>query len=248
MNKRLGWLKISRGIVNHWLWHDAERLKWWLDLLLMAAWEEKQILHDTHIVTLRRGQMVASVSFLTERWKKSNKTILRFLNMLEDEGMIRREMLHRQTSIITICNYESYQCQEETIVQTIVQTSVQTSKEIKNNLITNEEVASENENETELFSEMRQNDIWQIEAVCMKFKISQEECLKRIDEFELDCKCRSQIHTDRRDIYSHFTNWLKIQQNKEKQQNHERVRQESKDKRRGVEVNATSAKDFTSSF
>lgn len=286
MNKKIGWLKISRGIVNHWLWEDAERLKWWLDLLLMAAWEDKQVLHDTHLVTLRRGQMIASVSLLAERWKKADKTILRFLKMLESEDMIRREMLHRQTSIITICNYESYQCQEESMVQTMLptmiqtinegsvqtirqtindcgsesyphqegvavqtirQTILQTNKELKNNnIIINSACA--NEEEASLFSELRQNEIWQIEAVCMKFKISQEECLKRIDEFELDCKCRNQVHADRQDIYSHFTNWLKIQQRKEKQQNHEGVRQESKDKRRGTEVAATSAKDFSTTF
>ena len=54
-----GWIKINRKIIEHWLWQDAERLKWWLDLLFMASWEERKTTHDAHLITLQRGQMVA---------------------------------------------------------------------------------------------------------------------------------------------------------------------------------------------
>lgn len=136
-----GWIKISRNIQSHWLWSDAERLKWWLDLLFMAAWEEKKVLHDTHLITLQRGQMVASVSFLCRRWKRSNKAVIAYLLMLKSEGMIVRNVMHRQTSIITICNYEKYQVLEEeplhtighTIGHTIAHTIAHTNKEYKNN-------------------------------------------------------------------------------------------------------------------
>lgn len=119
-----GWIKISRDIVNHWLWQDAERLKWWFDLLLMAAWEDRQTMHDAHLFTLRRGQMVASVSYLSDRWGKSHPTIIRFLKMLEDEGMIYRQTLYRQTPIITICNYDKYQVAFDTQVDTLIYTQI----------------------------------------------------------------------------------------------------------------------------
>lgn len=104
-----GWIKISRDLPDHWLWQDAERLKWWLDLIFMAQWEDKQWMHDSHRFILRRGQIVASVSYLVERWKRSKPTVINFLKQLEQDGMIERETLYRQTPIITICNYESYQ-------------------------------------------------------------------------------------------------------------------------------------------
>lgn len=50
-----GWIKINRKIIEHWLWQDAERLKWWLDLLFMASWEERKTTHDAHLITLQRG-------------------------------------------------------------------------------------------------------------------------------------------------------------------------------------------------
>lgn len=119
-----GWIKISREIANHWLWQDAERLKWWLDLLFLAAWEDKQVLHDYHLFVLRRGQIIASISFLSERWGKSHPTIIKFLKLLEVEGMIERRTIYRQTSILTICNYEKYQCNDAPTLYTQIDSIV----------------------------------------------------------------------------------------------------------------------------
>ena len=119
-----GWIKISREIANHWLWQDAERLKWWLDLLFLAAWEDKQVLHDSHLFVLRRGQIIVSISFLSERWGKSHPTIIKFLRLLEGEDMIKRITIYRQTSILTICNYEKYQCNDDSTLNTQIDSIV----------------------------------------------------------------------------------------------------------------------------
>lgn len=103
-----GWIKINRSIVNHWLWGDAERLKWWIDLLFMAAWERKRQLVGKQLVILQRGQLIASLSFLCKRWKRSRTMVEPFLNLLVGEGMIGKD-ISRNISIITILNYEKYQ-------------------------------------------------------------------------------------------------------------------------------------------
>ena len=115
-----GWIKISREIEDHWLWQDAERMRWWIDMLFMASWEDKKVIEDTHLITIKKGQFIASVAFLCKRWGKSNKTIIKYLKLLEDDEMICRDVLHRQTPIITICNYDKYQCNDDNSVQTIV--------------------------------------------------------------------------------------------------------------------------------
>lgn len=115
-----GWIKISREIKDHWLWQDAERLRWWIDMLFMASFEDKKVIEDTHLITIKKGQFIASVAFLCKRWGKSNKTIIKYLKLLEEDEMICREVLHRQTPIITICNYDKYQCNDDNSVQTIV--------------------------------------------------------------------------------------------------------------------------------
>lgn len=128
-----GWIKISREIASHWLWQDAERLKWWLDLLFLAAWEDKQVLHDSHLFVLRRGQIIASISFLSERWGKSHPTIIKFLRLLEGEDMIKRSTIYRQTAILTICNYEKYQCNDDSTLYTQIDSIVdrQNDKKIR---------------------------------------------------------------------------------------------------------------------
>lgn len=153
-----GWIKLSRDITEHWIWQDEFRAKWWVDLLLMASWEDKKVMHDTHVFTLKKGQIIASVSHLAKKWNKSAPTIIKFLKLLESDNMITRETLYRQTSIITICNYERYQASDDTQVYTIIDTSVDTivdtkldtivytnkeNKEIKNNINYNNNNARE---------------------------------------------------------------------------------------------------------
>ena len=123
------WIKINIEITNHWIFQNAEYFKWWFDLLSMASWKDNKVMHDAHLLTLDRGQIIASVSFLSERWKRSKPTIIRFLKLLENEHMITRTLLYRQTPILTICNYDKYQSTVDTQVDTIVDTIVDTNIE-----------------------------------------------------------------------------------------------------------------------
>lgn len=104
-----GWIKISRELPKHWIWQDAERLKWWLDLLLMASWDDGQSLSGgSRLIEIKRGQLVASISFLCQRWHKGHNTVIAFLKMLQEEKMITKETIGN-TTIITICKYNMYQ-------------------------------------------------------------------------------------------------------------------------------------------
>ena len=103
-----GWIKIYRDLQDHWLAQDMEKLGRWTSLLLMAAHEDKKTLVGNQLIELKRGQLIASNSFLAERWNTSERTVLRFLNLLESDSMLHR-CTHRKVTIITICNYDSYQ-------------------------------------------------------------------------------------------------------------------------------------------
>ena len=101
-------IKINRDITSHWLWQDAERLKWWLDLLLMAATEDKKVIHDSHVFTLKKGQVVASLRDLQRRWKTTFKGVRIFISKLESENLISRMFIDKHTTKIEICNYGTY--------------------------------------------------------------------------------------------------------------------------------------------
>lgn len=103
-----GWIKIHREITRHWIFQDAEKFKWWIDLLVMASHEDYKTLVKDELITLKRGQLKVSLSFLATRWGRSKEKVLNFLRLLESDRMIERNS-DRKSTTITICNYNSYQ-------------------------------------------------------------------------------------------------------------------------------------------
>lgn len=103
-----GWIKIYRDIEKHWIAQDMEKFGWWIDLLLLASYEDNKTLLGNSITEVKRGQVIASLRFLAERWNASKDKINAFLKLLVQDGMIIRES-DKNTTLITICNYESYQ-------------------------------------------------------------------------------------------------------------------------------------------
>ena len=121
MDNNQGWILVSRGIQEHWIWDNPRRLKWWLDLLFIAGWGEKEIRIFNKVFNIERGQVAASNSYLRERWrylcddekghKPSQQTIRAFLKLLEGAQMItlNRKILPNRTTLITVVNYDKYQ-------------------------------------------------------------------------------------------------------------------------------------------
>ena len=103
-----GWIKIYREISQHWIFQDAEKFKWWIDLLLMASHEDCRVMVKGELTPLKRGQLTVSLSFLSARWGRSKEKVLNFLRLLESDHMIERNS-DRKSTTITICNYDSYQ-------------------------------------------------------------------------------------------------------------------------------------------
>ena len=244
MQMNNGWIKISRGITEHWLWEDAERLKWWIDLLMLAAWENKKKLVQGRLVEIERGQAIISVRSLQERWSRKNKkgeiisrpsktTISNFLSILEQEKMIFVENRGHQITMLTICNYERYQANDKTCRDTDGDTDRDTDgdsngdeikniKNIKNNNNDVESARARDTREEQFLDELHNDAIW-ANVVRMKFRLTADQLSARLDAFALDMQCQAKTHGTLRDMKSHFTNWLRIQiENETKQQNYER--------------------------
>ena len=88
-----------------WEWFaDAETLQLFLYLLLTANYEDRK----WKDITIQRGQLVTSLSGLASSLNMSVKKIRVRLNRLADSGTIITEWTNKY-SVITICNYDSYQ-------------------------------------------------------------------------------------------------------------------------------------------
>lgn len=105
---RKGWICLHRCIQEHWIWQDANRFKWWVDLLLKANNKDAKVLIDGSLMDCKRGQFITSLGKLAEEWMVSRDTVRRFLDALESDTMIARKSTHKMTQI-TICNYDTYQ-------------------------------------------------------------------------------------------------------------------------------------------
>ena len=108
----MSWIKIDTDITDHWIWQDAEKLKWWLDILIMASWKDRKQLVGKQLVTLHRGQFVASLSYLCKRWNRSRTMVENFLKIIQEGGMISR-VCENNVSIVQVTNYEHYQDKKE---------------------------------------------------------------------------------------------------------------------------------------
>lgn len=75
-----------------------------VDLVLMASHQGGVVGN----VDVRRGQLLRSQLQLAERWKWSRTKVRRFLKEAEVRGEIGL-VTSRHWSLITICNYDTYQ-------------------------------------------------------------------------------------------------------------------------------------------
>ncbi len=103
-----GWICLHRCIQKHWIWQDANRFKWWVDLLLRANHEDKKMLIESTLVECKRGELITSLYALAKDWGVSRDVVRHFLQLLESDNMIVRKVATKYTQI-TICNYASYQ-------------------------------------------------------------------------------------------------------------------------------------------
>lgn len=103
-----GWIKLYRDIQDHWIWQDANKLKWWLDIILMANHKENKFLLGNELFEVERGEFHTSELKLMERWNVSKTTIRRFLELLERDQMIVLKKTKKGTTI-KVNNYSAYQ-------------------------------------------------------------------------------------------------------------------------------------------
>ncbi|ASU03413.1 replication protein [Pseudoalteromonas phage SL25] len=136
-----GWISLNRELMNHWVWDcEFSAGQAWVDLLLYANHSHAKLMIKGQLIEVNRGQQARSELTLSKAWKWSRNKVRRFLKNLEKDGMIELKSGHL-TTVITICNYDSFQS-NDTAGDT---TKGQQSKQLKDNSRnTNNNVNNEN--------------------------------------------------------------------------------------------------------
>lgn len=101
------WIKIHEGLLD-WEWFTTDYMaKLWLYLLIRACWEDKQ----WQGITIPRGSLITGRERLAEALHISEKQARIGLERLERANQITLKRTNKYT-MITICNYDSYQVTE----------------------------------------------------------------------------------------------------------------------------------------
>ena len=105
-----GWISVHRQIQEHWLWAEKPFSKGqaWIDMLMLANHEDKEILFGRKVTTVKTGSFITSEVKLSERWGWSRQKVRDFLFLLANEKMITKISDNKKTTIF-IENYAEYQ-------------------------------------------------------------------------------------------------------------------------------------------
>ena len=109
-----GYLPINRKVFKHEFWEEERvysRFEAWIDLLHTARYESAETCQiiKGQPVKYKRGELIASLRFLTERWGWGKTKVETFIKYLIAEKMITKRTPKGTTqTVITICKYETY--------------------------------------------------------------------------------------------------------------------------------------------
>ena len=165
-----GYITIPMAVLNGWVGQDERYLKWWMWLRREAAWADREVCHNRQTVYLQMRQVLVTVNSLVKQWGVSKPTVIRFLQRLEQDKLIEREIDTRKT-IITITPLGWADLEVKPVVKSEVKTAVNIDHEVdrqayhshllyrENNIIaggqsardTREEGVAKNNSELELF-------------------------------------------------------------------------------------------------
>ena len=216
-----GWIKIHRDIDKHWISQDLKKLGWWVYLLYKASYEDNKTLVGHRVIEVKRGQLVVSLSDLAERFEVTKPTVIKFLDLLEQEGMITR-CVDRKITIITICNYDGYQSlKEQPVTDSYTNTftdgltigyPTKEDKEDKEININNlnartreERVFWEKDREVGFGEYVKAN---QMMAIGRLYSLDRAQVIRYIEAFLDKCQIRGYGHKDIGHFGTHLSNFI----------------------------------------
>lgn len=130
MADKTGWVKLFRKITDHPMWDHDGLFKLFAYCVMEANYRESTYLipGELKTVTVARGSFVTGRdslhAHLYRTKKKDNpcsRTVWRWLSALESMDCVKVQNVSNRFSVVTVCNYESYQQDERSQCPTDVQ-------------------------------------------------------------------------------------------------------------------------------
>ena len=103
-----GWIRVERGILDHWVFSEADALKLWVYLLMSANYEDKSRMFNGRLTQVKRGQLIYGRHAVSQRLGISEAKLRRYMKQFIKDEMISQQITNKY-SVITITCYEKYQ-------------------------------------------------------------------------------------------------------------------------------------------
>ena len=119
MSANPGWISLHRKITENRLWRKKPFSlgQAWIDLLLLASYQDHKIVFDSGFIEVKRGEILTSIRKISLRWGWSRMKANRFIDVLESDQMVIKKCDTKKT-IITICNHDTYQSDQNPVWDT----------------------------------------------------------------------------------------------------------------------------------
>jgi len=108
--KDRGWISIHRKMASSWIW-EGKPFSYgqaWVDILMECNHAERKQLIKAQLITTKRGQSSNSVGTWAKRFGWTYDMVRHFFKLLESDGMVTKENA-TVTTILSVCNYDTYQ-------------------------------------------------------------------------------------------------------------------------------------------
>lgn len=133
-----GWIKLHRKILeNPVVCKDGDHVAVWTYLLLNATHKEYPAVFAGEKILLQPGQLITGRTKISERFNISESKVQRILKLFENEQQIEQQGSNRNrlVSILSWCDYQTDEQQNEQPVntkRTTTEQPVNTNKNVKN--------------------------------------------------------------------------------------------------------------------
>jgi hypothetical protein len=111
-----GHIKLARKMFDadfgdrFWLEaREFSRFEAWVDLIQLASWKENRYATQFGVIELARGEFVASLRWLSERWSWSVKRVRNFVATAQKGAQVRAQRETAAGTVYLIVNYDTYQ-------------------------------------------------------------------------------------------------------------------------------------------
>ena len=195
-----GFIKLHRQITE-WEWYqDVNTKSVFIHLLLNACYDECRFMGQS----VERGQYITSLSRLSRDLSISVRQVRTALSRLEKTGEIDTQTTNKST-LITICNYGSYQIDESKVKKKATRKRQAVDKQTTD--INKIERKEEGNNNT-YYEKVRKEEIW-VSQVGMQYHTTKSTILNALEKFTNHLNITQDEKRTTRDFKSHFVNWLK---------------------------------------